>query len=289
MSYSRAINTFINFRDKWNLGSHWPVNSDTIVAFFAFLSIEGWASASIFLHLSAIAFVHKINGWPDPTNSFIVKKMKEGSKRLKSCADSRRPITFPILSRLIQVLPAICKSTYEVSLFKAAFLLAFFGFLRVSEFACASKKSDVSRVISIGDVSFEKDHSSFMVVTIRFSKTDQCGVSVPLVIYRISDISICPVQALLEFLSLRVQKEGPIFMHFGGDPLTCFQVGHVLKKGISAIGLQSNAFSPHSFRIGAATSAALCGISDDEIKKMGRWKSSAFQFYIRPDRLLSFI
>ena len=80
--------------------------------------------------------------------------MKEGCKRLKSGVDSRRPITFQILKRLIQVLPSICKSSYEASLFKAVFLLAFFGFLRVSEFACSSKKGDTSRVLSVGDVSF---------------------------------------------------------------------------------------------------------------------------------------
>ena len=128
-----------------------------------------------------------------------------------------------------------------------------------------------------------------MVVTIRFSKTDQCGVSIPLVIHRVVDVFFCPVQALLDFLSLRVLRDGPLFMHFGGDPLTSFQVGQVLKKSISAIGLKPSAFSPHSFRIGAATSASLCGISDDEIKKMGRWKSSAFKSYIRPDRLLSLL
>jgi hypothetical protein len=37
----------------------------------------------------------------------------------------------------------------------------------------------------------------------------------------------------------------------------------------------------HSFRIGAATAAAIQGASDEDIQRMGRWKSQAFKRYIR--------
>ena len=33
--------------------------------------------------------------------------------------------------------------------------------------------------------------------------------------------------------------------------------------------------------IGAATTAAMRGLSDEEIQRMGRWKSQAFRKYIR--------
>lgn len=40
-------------------------------------------------------------------------------------------------------------------------------------------------------------------------------------------------------------------------------------------------YQAHGFRIGAATSAAESGASDIQIQSMGRWKSGAFQKYIR--------
>jgi hypothetical protein len=115
-AYENALNNFFEFRRNLNLGSHWPLLTADIVAFIAYLSLGGWAPSYISVHMSAIAFVHKINGWPDPTDSFIVKKMKEGNKRLKGSKDKRYPITFPILKRLIGILHLICRSSYEVTL-----------------------------------------------------------------------------------------------------------------------------------------------------------------------------
>jgi hypothetical protein len=40
-------------------------------------------------------------------------------------------------------------------------------------------------------------------------------------------------------------------------------------------------FRSHSFRIGAATEASRMGISDEVVKKCGRWSSGAFRNYIR--------
>jgi hypothetical protein len=104
------------------------------------MSSSGYAPSSISSHVSALSFAHKINGCPDPTEGFIVKKLKEGAKRMNPRVDSRLPITQSILRQIIHTLPSVCNSQFEVVLFRAAFLLAFFGFLRVSEFTCRSKK-----------------------------------------------------------------------------------------------------------------------------------------------------
>ena len=47
------------------------------------------------------------------------------------------------------------------------------------------------------------------------------------------------------------------------------------------IGLASKDYAGHSFRIGAATTAAHQGIHDSLIKTLGRWESAAYTRYIR--------
>ena len=39
-------------------------------------------------------------------------------------------------------------------------------------------------------------------------------------------------------------------------------------------------YSGHSFRRGAATQAHLQGLSEDDIRTLGRWKSDAYRLYI---------
>jgi hypothetical protein len=138
-------------------------------------------------------------------------------------------------------------------------------------------------------VSFEREGQLRVRVVLRYSKTDQVGRATVITICQYGDTMLCPVQALVDFKGIRPPTVGPLFMHFGGDPLSSYQFGYILKEAVKAIGLSPQSFSSHSFRIGAATSASICGCTDDQIKSMGRWKSSAFKLYIRPDHLISFV
>ncbi len=287
VAYKKCIERFIEFRQIFNLHACWPVEQQQIVMFIAYLSLEGRAPSSINLHISALAYVHKMNNWKDPTDSFVISKLKEGCRRLNPREDSRLPITPQILTKLISILPSICNSGYEVFLFKAAFLLAFFGFLRVGEFTAASKSADCSRILSVEDIKVGESGMSHLEVRVRYSKTDQRGTTVLLRVDSASDILLCPVNAMLQYLQARSTWRGPLFIHFNKQPLTSYQFNHMIKTAIKAIGLSPKYFSSHSFRIGAATAASVGGFSDDQIKEMGRWRSSAFQSYIRPQISLS--
>ena len=285
-TYKRGVESFDSFRSKLGLDIKWPAPIDHIIAYIASLSIECKSPSTINTYISALAYIHKLNGWQDPTDNFIIKKLKEGCKRQDKRSDCRRPITLPILRQLSQLLQGLCQSTFESSLFRAAFLLAFFGFLRVGEFTVTSKNGDVSNILSRGDIIINHGPPEFMEATIRFSKTDQYGESTTLNFTRGTDPLLCPVNAMIDYLRVRPSTEGPLFIHFGKDPMTRYQFDSMLKRGIKAMGLCPTLFSPHSFRIGAATSAAVSGIPMDIIKSIGRWQSSAVKLYVRPHMIL---
>ena len=61
----------------------------------------------------------------------------------------------------------------------------------------------------------------------------------------------------------------------------CVEFDLFHKNILEFCGVSSKIFKDHSFRIGAATSAAFRGESDAQIRAAGRWSSDAFRKYIR--------
>ena len=57
---------------------------------------------------------------------------------------------------------------------------------------------------------------------------------------------------------------------------------NLTKLYIATLGLQTDQYSGHSYRIGGATDAANSGLSDWEIKLLGRWSSDAYLTFAPP-------
>ena len=123
-----------------------------------------------------------------------------------------------------------------------------------------------------GDVAVDSITSPSMVkVHLKHSKCDQFGRGVDVIVGRTGS-PICPVTAVLEYVRVRQDEPGPFFVSRAKTPVTkawlVQQVRHVLRS----LGLPQDDYAGHSFRIGAATSAALAGIEDSTIQALGRWQ-----------------
>ena len=84
--------------------------------------------------------------------------------------------------------------------------------------------------------------------------------------------------------NVRGDSPGPLFQFSDGRFLSRDRLVISLKRVLSEAGIDTSRFNGHSFRIGAATSAARAGLEDSLIKTMGRWESSAYLRYIRTSR-----
>lgn len=89
--------------------------------------------------------------------------LKGISKHCSSNPDSRKPITLPLLRNLVTALCTGPFSPYFKALLSCAFLRAFYGFLRLSEFASASKAFNPSRDLSISDLKFYPNHYNLLI------------------------------------------------------------------------------------------------------------------------------
>ena len=168
-------------------------------------------------------------------------------------------------------------------MFWAAFTLAFFGFLRSSEFTC-NGPFDPSVNFTCNDITLlPNSHSpSHMLVHIKQSKTDTFRQGHTLTIAK-SSSPICSVMAMKDYL-LQAQPTSsqPLFAFIQPKQwLTRNNLTTELRTVLQQYGLPANNFYSHSFRIGAATTTAKAGLPPWLIEVLGRWSSDCYKRYIR--------
>lgn len=80
---------------------------------------------------------------------------------------------------------------------------------------------------------------------------------------------------------MRGTKPGPFFVTRDGSPLRKEKFIAEVRKVLALAGLRPEQYAGHSFRIWAATAAAIAGVKDSTIQTLGHWNSAAFLTYIR--------
>lgn len=95
---------------------------------------------------------------------------------------------------------------------------------------------------------------------------------------------LCPVAAISAYLAVRGRGPGPFFRFQSGAPLSRELLVKHLRAALKTKGFDESKYAGHSFRIGAATTAAAVGLEDSLIKTLGRWESSAYLAYVRIPR-----
>ncbi|XP_071127862.1 integrase/recombinase xerD homolog [Mytilus edulis] len=283
-SYNRMLSVYSNFCQKYFPGVNVLPSTHVMVAhFISHLFIQNYQPSTIASYISAISFMHKIKFLQDPTDTFFIKKMLKGTKQLRHSVDTRLPITYDILVKLVKALPKVIVGIYNQVLLNAMMSTAYFCFLRIGEIAVKTE-SEIYRVIQREDIKFERvnGHVSNMTITMKFYKHSNLQ-SKTLSIARRPENYLCPVKAIEEYLRLQNCPHGPLFRFKCGKPVSGFYFNSSLKSLLNFVGLDTNFYKGHSFRIGAATSAAARGVPLALIQSMGRWKSNAFQHYIRLD------
>ena len=173
-------------------------------------------------------------------------------------------------------------STVEARMLWAACCLGYFGFMRAGEFTLDTRSAQPS--IYREDVAVDSHHDPTLVrIRLHRAKTDPFGRGVDIFISR-TNSNLCPVAAVLGYMAVRPQVEGPLLVHEDGSPLTRDQFVKLVRGALRVAGIDNSAYAGHSFRIRAATAAAAAGVPAHFIKMLGRWESNAYQVYLRTPR-----
>jgi hypothetical protein len=195
----------------------------------------------------------------------------------------REPVTVELLVQLITILKKGVYGVYIDSMLTLSFLLAFFGFLRCGEFTSISDKFDPSHGLTLSDITVQSSPQCMLTIKLTSSKTDPFRRGVLIKIFPLDNI-LCPLQAFQKYMVYRQamdkRPDSPFFLLPTLSPLTRKEFSQYLQGVLQCIGSPSG-IKPHSFRIGAATSAAKAKVPDHLIKTLGRWSSDSYLRYIR--------
>ena len=298
-TYLSAMKRFASFCALYDIETPFPVSQVLLCYYVSSLAGQGLAPRSIATYLAAVRHGQVLAGFPEPKEYSAMPQLRlvlagvkrtyaEKQGKVRSGRGTRLPITPPILrrlrSRVLQIGPGL-ESGHDDLMLWAAIVTAFFSFFRSGEITVPSAAGfNPDRHLKWGDVCANRQESPSLVrVHLSFSKCDQLGRGVDVFLGATGD-ELCPVVAVTSYARRCGSAPGPFFRFADGRPLvkTAFVEG--VRRKLTEIGLDSSRYAGHSFRIGAATTAASVGLEDSVIRALGRWNSSAFLVYVRTPR-----
>lgn len=217
--------------------------------------------------------------------------------------DNRIFVRLPINKRILAVIldqadVFFGNQVYLKRLYKAMLILGYFALLRVGEITSGDYP------IKARDVRIGRNRPK-LVLTIRESKTSSLGQT-PHVLYiptlsRRKEILMfggfsgmceefylryCPWTLVKDYAEIRPSQDlgnlaEPFFVFRDKTPVKPEQLRVVLKTLLQMANLDHTLYSTHSLRIGRSCDLNRAGVELSELKRIGRWWSSAVENYIR--------
>ena len=278
-----AIRTFLAFTVNYNIDVN-QLQENDILCYIESLVIKGLKYNSIVTHMSLLKNCFHSYNLP-----FALLELHNVKLMLRACSLTMdfRPVirgifTVQILNNIIQT----CSILGQPHMYRSIFLIAFFGFLRISNCVPRSGRSfDLFRQLARGDILVT--HPGLQIV-VKWSKTIQkCNTFKTIPIGTIPGSPLCPVSAFLAYTRRFPARDNHPMFYFYGDSgkLTITTELHVrtaLATVLRALQLDPKQYGFHTFRRSGATLAFNLGVPLQDIQQHGTWVSDAVWAYIKP-------
>lgn len=259
-----------------------PATPETLTEYVNSLADAGRAPSTIEQAMATVRRVHRDSGYAGTPDTEDARKVLKTYKRDRAVAGKRKRQAPAItVSPLRTMVDALDVRLLDGLRDRALLVLGYAGMLRRSELAA----------LNIADLRFTDDG---LIVTVRQSKTDQEAAGEDVHIPYGSYASTCPVRtvrAWVDALAERGVTDGPLLrsLRRGGhlDASGAGMSGTAINRRVRELAQRAGVpdadrMTAHGLRAGAPTDASAAGKSETRIKAQGRWKSTAYQQYIRP-------
>ena len=217
-AYSVMFRTFVSFCVYMSIAVE-SVDVNGLLAFLECLKYNKTSVNMLANYLAAIRANFHVLG----LNARILedKRLKYYLKSIKLnrpvCVSTKNVISLENLHKIVHC----CDTLYMGPIFKAVFLVAFFGFFRLSDLAPHSFSSfDISRHLAAGDIFFSK---KFVKILVKWTKTLQTHDQIKIIsLPKLGKSPLCPYRALKAVLAMYNPSENqPLFstnMLLAGNP-----------------------------------------------------------------------
>ncbi len=169
--------------------------------------------STVTVYLAAVRSLHIDFGFPDPTHE--AHRLRRVLRGIQRCGGSSRLPRLPVTSEIMRAIfrsLSLTPLSHDSLMFWSACCVAYFGFLRVSEFT-TSPPFNAFVHLSVADVTrLPVTFEARFRVLIKTSKTDPFGRGCFIYLAPTRQC-VCPVTALQSYLEVRGLAPGPLFLY----------------------------------------------------------------------------
>lgn len=276
-----------------------PLSNESTLVFIDWLiRIRGVKSGTVNSYLAGIRQLHILKGMEAPSlRSAQVGLVLKGQANIEATEKRSNPHRgrLPVTLALLKIIKdRIRQEKWHISkklLIWTVCTTAFHGGFRIHELLARQEAVfDPDFTLLGGDArtqacTVEGLNTECIELRIKSPKESKTG-SVVIVDVFATGGQTCPVKA---FKKWKKHTDGdvdkPLFRGADGKPLTGAKLNRILRTLLASIvDYKKGCISTHSFRSGLASLMGEKGMTDDEIKTLGRWSSRAFENYIKMPR-----
>jgi hypothetical protein len=242
---------------------------------------------------------HEIRGLAEPQlRQGIVNQVLKGKRNIEQVEKRSRedkgrlPVTLTLMKLIKETIRAAAWKNEKKLLVWAVCALAFHGSFRIHEILCRKESSYDPDFTLLGQDVKLLDHtwgdgqnSKVLQVTLKCPKESKTGQAALVDVYETGGPT-CPIRAYCKWIDCSPKENDKIlFKDTAGTPLTGRGFNAILRQLLEDhIDYRKGKVTAHSFRSGVPSLLGSLGYEDDDIKRVGRWSSRAFECYTKLPR-----
>ena len=271
---------------------------DRLSLYLAFLiTVKKLKSSTIRSYVSGIKHVLTTDGYEWDDGKILLNTLTKSCKMKNDKLKVRLPIQKGLLELILfKIQRKYDTQPYLEALYITAYLLQYYGLLRVGEVA--------NSIHSIKAVNVHEATRHNRILIILYTSKTHGLESPPQKIKIVGNKALeitskhytrkyytsnnlgkfCPVEWTQRYIQLRrkIQNDDENFLILSdGSPIPATFLRNLLREIIRQFDLNENLYDTHSFRIGRATDLFKSGVGIEDIKQLGRWKSNAVYKYLK--------